>query len=125
MNKHKFSVLGSKYEVMKATNKIDDGKNIEVVGNPSASVTRYVTHPSGAMNTGIWECEVGEWTAVQPSTEMFTILEGRVKITDGEGVVHDLEAGDTMYVPRGAKVHWNVVATVKKAWVMMPQLDVA
>jgi len=116
-------VLGPKYEIIKTSKKIDDGMNENVEGDPSTKGTRYVTHPTGALNIGIWECEAGKWSSNHPISEMFTILEGGVIITDSDGVAHDLKVGDSIYIPRGTPIHWNIESRIKKAWVMMPQLD--
>ena len=56
---------------------------------------------------------------------MFTVLEGDVVITDEEGIGHHIKVGDSIYIPRGTPIHWNIANRLKKAWVMMPHLDVA
>jgi uncharacterized cupin superfamily protein len=42
------------------------------------------------------------------------ILEGSVTLTDGDGVEHRFNAGDTAYVPMGARCGWKSTEPVRK-----------
>lgn len=125
MSNQKMVILGPKFEIIKTSKKIDDGVHTNVQGDPSAHGTRYLTHPTGALNIGIWECEAGKWSSRHLISEMFTVLEGGVVITDEDGVANDLTVGDSIYIPRGTIVHWHIADRLKKSYTMMPQLDVS
>lgn len=117
-------VFGHSPALERLTRPIDNGFELNVVGDPQSNVARYVNHPSGGLVAGTWDCRAGSWTGPgQKSAEIFTIMEGSVCVTSESGVSHDLRAGDTMYIPKGAKTHWKVDHYVKKAFVIMPHID--
>jgi len=64
---------------------------------------------------GLWESTPFERAiAPFPRNELMCILEGSVTLTDGDGVEHRFNAGDSAYVPMGARCGWKSTETVRK-----------
>ena len=65
---------------------------------------------------GVWECTEGkfEWTEV--GFELQTLVAGRLRIIDVDGVAHDLAAGDTFFTRKGDCMVWEVIERVKKVF---------
>jgi len=79
-------------------------------------------HDHGYFEDGTHQLFVGLWDSAPferavapfPRNELMCILEGSVTLTDGEGVEHRFNAGDTAYVPMGAPCGWKSTETVRK-----------
>ena len=65
---------------------------------------------------GVWECTEGtfEWTEV--GFELQTLVAGRLRITEQDGTVHDLAAGDTYFTRKGDCMTWEVIEKIKKVF---------
>lgn len=101
----------------------DNGHDQDVVGNPQTILHRYVNHPSGQLRAFVWECTAGSWTGPSCMAEIFTVIEGEATVSDSTGKEYRMKAGDCMYTPKGAKVHWKVDKYVKTTAAVMPELN--
>ncbi len=75
----------------------------------------YFEDPSGQMNAGVWdstpfECAVAPF----PRNELMYLLEGSVTLTDDDGQEHHFQAGDAIYVPKGAAFGWKNTEYIRK-----------
>ena len=64
--------------------------------------------------TTLWECSEGTFRWRFGWDETVHILDGRVDVTDDEGLVHVLEAGSIAVFPAGTWATWKVVGHVRK-----------
>jgi len=62
----------------------------------------------------IWECTAGRFNWHYDAEETIYILEGSVVIKDQIGVTHRLSVGDTIFLPCGAVVEWEIDNYVRK-----------
>ena len=54
-------------------------------GDPLTNVWRNVTHPSGKMHAGVWDCRAGTFELpCHASTELCVITEGSAEIEDAQ-----------------------------------------
>lgn len=103
---------------------IDNGHEINVQNDPQSNVARFVDHASGGLKAGTWDCSAGSWEGPASAVdEVFTVIEGSVTVGCGSGALYHLKAGDSLYIPRGAKTTWKVDHYVKKCFVIMPTLS--
>ena len=87
-------------------------------GHPETWTRVLNASPDGRIQVGIWQCTPGGWAIVdRPDTETIHVLEGRARITDADGTVHDLGEGDAIVLPRGWSGRWDIVETVRKLYV--------
>jgi uncharacterized cupin superfamily protein len=93
------------------------------ISNPEIFIGDAPTqHDHGYFEDGTHQLFVGLWDSAPferavapfPRNELMCILEGSVTLTDGEGVEHRFDAGDTAYVPMGAPCGWKSTETVRK-----------
>ena len=68
---------------------------------------------------GTWECEVGKLKLELAVTEFCHILQGHWVLTDEEGTVTEVKAGDSFCFPKGWKGTAEVVETVRKVYTMI------
>ena len=61
--------------------------------------------------------------AEQQNNELCTILEGSVKVTDGNGKINEFKAGDSFVISYGTESTWTVEDSVKKIFVVSKGLD--
>lgn len=91
-----------------------------VHGNPKRLTQSLYEHPN--MNAGIWQCEVGAWNIVFAANkqEFFHVLEGIVRIHDAHAQSFiEVKAGDAGVIPQGFVGTFEVVAAVKKYFVVV------
>ena len=64
---------------------------------------------------GIWECApCREVFESYPVNEMMTVLAGSVSITNEAGEVETFTTGSSFFIPKGAKVIWEITETLRK-----------
>ena len=68
------------------------------------------------MAVGTWECTPGKLKLTYPFSELCTILQGRVTVTDGEGKQDTFGPGDSFFVAQGEESTWEVHETVRKSF---------
>lgn len=87
-------------------------------GHPETWTRTLFASPDGRVQVGIWQCTPGGWSIVdRPDTETVHVLEGRARITDADGTVHDLSEGDAIVLPKGWSGRWDIIETVRKLYV--------
>lgn len=68
---------------------------------------------------GLWECTSGEFELAFGYDEFVTILEGEVRVTDGDGRSRLLKTGDVAHFARGSRWAWRVPLYVRKSFVVV------
>jgi len=107
------------------TNLVDDPDRPDTIdsGNPAmlyAALIEDVATTGRTMHSGVWTCSVGGWPETDYAVdEVMVMVEGHLRITDTDGTVHDLRAGDTFFLPRGWAGRWDVIEDMKKIFVIV------
>ena len=85
------------------------------------SVTVYKYYSSDTVQSGIWECKKGTFTIeAHIANEMCHILEGQGVITYPDGTQLCFEGGDTLYIPKGTNMKWDVLEDIRKVYMVAP-----
>lgn len=93
-------------------------KPTSVDGQTETSLDVWVS-PDGHLETGIWECDPGTFTATREGyDEVATILSGRATVVDSTGVSTELAAGSVLVTPAGWAGTWTVHETMRKIYVI-------
>ncbi len=80
-----------------------------------ASLTVWVGGSSDRIETGLWECTAGSFTAVREGySEVCTILSGRVTIEVAGEDAEEYGPGDVMVMPSGWSGTWHVHEPLRK-----------
>ncbi|WP_330863534.1 cupin domain-containing protein [Aquabacterium fontiphilum] len=90
-------------------------------GNPRRETWALYESADGVMSSGIWACEVGRWRIVFPpgKHEYFFVLEGLVRLHDQDGGYTEVAAGQGAVIPGGFEGAFEVVAPVRKHFVVV------
>ncbi len=89
-----------------------------VSGRPAQTSWNHYSDPTGQFHAGIWQGEPGAWRVLYDAheEELCTLLEGRVRLTDGAGRVREFAQGATFVVPGGFSGIWENVTRVRKIY---------
>ena len=94
-------------------------KPTSIEGDQQEASETLWTSPGGGMETGIWECTPGRFTADRSTTsEMCHIISGRVEMRTQDGTVRELTAGDLLTLPQGWRGEWVLKETTRKLYVI-------
>jgi uncharacterized cupin superfamily protein len=85
-----------------------------ISGNPQNKSWNDFATPDERFFAGIWEAEPGSWAIEYTEAEFCHIIEGESRITDAEGHVTTVRAGDAFVIPSGFKGTWEVVTRTRK-----------
>lgn len=67
---------------------------------------------------GIWECTPGKFIREVMHAELTTFLAGRCVFHPEEGEPIEINAGDVLFFPENSKGTWEIIETVRKAYLM-------
>lgn len=80
---------------------------------------KYASMLDDAFEAGVWEAPIDSWREHSyPVDEFVVIISGHLRLTEDDGTVLDLHAGDLGFVPRGWSGVWEIVEPVRKAYVV-------
>jgi len=86
-------------------------------GNPQ---WMYAALTEGATDSGVWSSTVGGWDETDyPADEVMVLTEGRLRITNADGTVKELSAGDMFFLPKGWAGRWDVLEDMRKIYVIV------
>lgn len=85
-----------------------------VSGKPRNRTWNAYETDDGHFFSGIWESDPGSWRIEYEEAEFCHILEGESRISDEEGHVTTVRAGDAFVIPTGFKGTWEVVTRTRK-----------
>jgi hypothetical protein len=83
-------------------------------GTPQVRSKRVAESADGTSSTMVWSCTPGRFEWHYLVDEMLYILEGEVFVTDENGAVRRLGAGDMAFFPAGAISVWQVTRDLRK-----------
>lgn len=94
------------------------------IGEPVSIMRSKVVFKSSTNATcaGVWECSPGRWRRQVAEAEFSTFLSGRCTFTPDGGPSIVLEAGDSIYFHPNTNGEWNIIETVRKAYVILPEV---
>jgi uncharacterized cupin superfamily protein len=76
--------------------------------------------PDGKMETGIWECTPGRFTADRSDiAEICHLLTGRVTLHNADGTSRDIGAGEMFVLPLGWRGEWTIHEQTRKIYTMV------
>lgn len=69
--------------------------------------------------SGVWECApCREEIDAYPVNEMMTVLSGSVTVTNDAGIAETFTAGASFFIPKGARVIWEITETLRKHYLI-------
>lgn len=89
-----------------------------ISGNPAQTLHNLFVSADGRFNSGIWECEPGEWRVVFLESEFCHLLEGEIIVRGDDGSERTFRAGDAFVSPAGFTGIWHVTKRAKKHYAM-------
>ena len=90
-------------------------------GNPVRRTWNHFNSSRGDVSAGIWACEPGAWRIAfaENKEEFFTVIDGRIRITDAEGSAKEIGPGEAAVIPAGFAGIFEVLEAVKKYYVVV------
>jgi uncharacterized cupin superfamily protein len=90
-------------------------------GNPTRTSWNHFTNDSNEVSAGIWASEVGSWRIEfgDRQDEFFFVTEGRCRIIDSDGKATEAGPGEALVIPAGFKGVFEVLAPMKKHYVIV------
>jgi uncharacterized cupin superfamily protein len=85
-------------------------------GTPVARAIELSRSPDSLLTAGLWDCTAGTFTWIFSTDEIVHILEGEVRVRDGD-TTYVLGPGSVAYFPRGLETVWEVPHYVKKSFI--------
>ena len=87
-------------------------------GRPQARYAPVSRLTDGRTWVDLWDCTTGRFYWYYTIDETAHILEGEAIITDGDGAVWNVHAGDVVTFRQGSRAHWVVPTYIRKLAVM-------
>ena len=98
---------------------IETGKPGNVIsGSPATKLQNYYSDATGQFFSGIWEATPGKWQISYTEEEFCAILEGKIILTNAEGIAESFGKGDAFIIPKGFAGTWETIEAVKKWYVI-------
>lgn len=90
-------------------------------GNPHRTTWNHYENPVTGTSSGIWACEPGAWRIefADRKDEFFTVIEGRIRLTDEAGHAVEVGPGEAAVIPAGFRGVFEVLETVRKYYVVV------
>ena len=72
-----------------------------------------------SVTAGVWECApCREEMTDFPVNELMTIISGSVTLTHPDGRAETFGPGDTLFVPKGSALTWEITQTLRKFYMI-------
>ena len=95
-------------------------KPTSIAGEQQEATLPLWTSPNGQMETGIWECTPGRFTADRSQhAEICHLLTGRVTLHNGDGTEQEIGAGEMFVLPLGWRGEWTIHEQTRKIYTMV------
>lgn len=99
-------------------------EELEDWGPVPLPVSEQVSHLRGRIfsenadgsEAGVWECTPGIWTRQVMDAELSTFLKGKAIFHPKQGEPIHIDGGDSLYFDANSKGTWEVIETVRKAY---------
>jgi hypothetical protein len=99
------------------TEDLEDWGTPQTIGEPKCHLNgiQLIENADGSEG-GIWECTPGKFTREIMQAELTTFLTGRAIFHPENGDPIEIEAGDVLFFPENSKGTWEIIETVRKAY---------
>ena len=95
-------------------------KPTSIEGDQQEAALTLWESPDGKMDTGIWECTPGRFTADRTdNAEICHLLVGRVTLHNEDGTSRDIGAGEMFVLPHGWRGEWTIHERTRKIYTMV------
>ncbi len=100
-----------------ASEQLDDWGEPKALGEPTCHLRgiQIIENDDGSEG-GIWECTPGRFVREIMQAELTTFLSGRAIFHPEVGEPVEISAGDVLYFPENTRGTWEVLETVRKAY---------
>jgi uncharacterized cupin superfamily protein len=97
--------------------KLTDWGTPKTIGEPVCHLKgiQMIANEDGSEG-GIWECTPGKFKREIMQAELTTFLEGHCIFHPENGDPVEINAGDVLYFPENSKGTWEIIETVRKAY---------
>lgn len=94
-------------------------EEIVSAGKPDSELWVSGEFPAeGVVKTGIWVGEPGKINVpYYPTDEVFTVISGRIEMTNEDGTVVSVNPGESGLIRKGWKGVWHTVEQTRKCYV--------
>ena len=90
------------------------------LGEPVAIASTTSVERDDGVETGVWECTPGRFTADRTKiAEICHLLTGRVTLHNGDGTSRDIGAGEMFVLPHGWRGEWTIHERTRKIYTMV------
>lgn len=90
-----------------------------LAGRPTCTLRVDTGGLSGPFCAGAFGCTKGTFRLTFGSSELATLLEGRLRITGPDGRVAEVKPGDSFFHAKGDTVTWQVVEDIVKCFLLV------
>ncbi|UNK40692.1 cupin domain-containing protein (plasmid) [Shinella sp. H4-D48] len=95
-------------------------KPTSIAGDQMEATLALWSSANGQMETGIWECTPGRFTADRSqNAEICYLLSGRVTLHNGDGTSRDIGPGEMFVLPLGWRGEWTIHEQTRKIYTMV------
>lgn len=104
---------------------LDDWGPVQLpLGEPVSQLSgKIICENADRSEAGIWECTPGKWTRQVMDAELSTFFKGKAIFHPEQGEPIHIGKGDTLYFDANSKGTWEVIETVRKAYLMYKNDD--
>ena len=95
-------------------------KPTSIEGEQREAALALWTSADGKMETGVWECTPGRFTADRSDhAEICHLLTGRVTLHNADGTAQEISAGEMFVLPLGWRGEWTIHEQTRKIYTMV------
>lgn len=95
-------------------------KPTSIEGEQQEAAKALWTSAEGKMETGVWECTPGRFTADRSeNAEVCHLLTGRVTLHNADGTSWEIRAGEMFVLPLGWRGEWTIHEQTRKIYTMV------
>ncbi|MGX5668399.1 DUF861 domain-containing protein [Rhizobium daejeonense] len=97
-------------------------KPTSIEGEQREAAVVLWTSPNGKLETGIWECTPGRFTADRSkNSEICHLLSGSVTLHNSDGTEQKIVAGEMFVLPIGWRGEWTLHEQTRKIYTMIDE----
>ena len=91
----------------------------QTVGEPKCQLRGlFISENEDGSEAGIWECTPGKFIREVMQAELVTFLSGRCIFHPENGDPIEIKGGDVLFFPENSKGTWEIIETVRKAYLI-------
>ena len=107
---------GSDLGELKESNFLEEIGARILEGDPKSVSRADFGDSGGPLCSGIYGVTPGKFEVDYTWTEIATILEGRIRLTDANGKVNEIGPGESFFVAAGETITWEVLEETRKCF---------